>query len=304
MQKEELSEILDNYLFSNSYLDADKLSKKIQIKTKEIKEYFFSRPEEWGFIKEGSSLFFAHEMIRGNLNDLHESFWNWYLRNVPSYSDLAWEEGAAVADTSRIKVIQQQKILESSLVKTFSARIVILGEEKTGKQSFVYALTGESLNRPAPGVFFGKQNGSIENFNIDFEYIILDIPPDSPHWIYAKASFGVVLTYDITNLETYGRLQYWLDTFLETYSYDLCPPILLLGTKIDLIEKSELNEFKTIADLFREQLESEYGTIAVSEFVSLTEGTNVKNTFQNFAKIIRQWYQIIKEEYSNDNPIV
>ena len=77
-----------------------------------------------------------------------------------------------------------------------------------------------------------------------------------------------------------------------------------MGTKIDLIEKSELNEFKTIADLFREQLESEYGTIAVSEFVSLTEGTNVKNTFQNFAKIIRQWYQIIKEEYSNDNPIV
>ncbi len=304
MQKEELSEILDDYLFSNSYLDAEKLSKRIQVTVKEIKEYFFSRPAEWGFIKDGSSLFFAHEMIRSVLNDLHDSFWNWYLKNVPSYSDLAWEEGSAVADTSRIKVIKQPKIIEGSLVKTFSARIVILGEEKTGKQSFIYALSGESLNRPAPGVFFGKLNSSIEDFNIDFEFIILDIPPDSPHWIYAKASFGVVLAYDITNSETYGKLKYWLDTFLETYSYDLCPPILLLGTKIDLIEKNELDEFKIVAELFREQLESEYGTIAVSEFVSLTEGTNVKNTFQNFAKISRQWYQIIKEEYSNDNLIL
>lgn len=304
MQKEELSEVLDNYLFSNSHLDAEKLSKKIQISLKETKDYFFSRPENWGFIKEGSSVFFAHELIRDNIDDLHESFWNWYLKNVPSYSDLAWEEGSAVADTSRIKVIPQPKIIVSGLVETFSARIVILGEDKTGKQSFVYALTGESLNRPAPGVYFGKINRSVDDFNIDFECIILDIPPDSPLWIYAKASFGIVLAYDVTELQTFEKLQYWLDTFLEVYSYDLCPPILLLGTKIDLLEKRELNEFESVVELLREQLEANYGTIVVSELVSLTEGTNVQNTFQNFTKIIRQWYQIIKEEYSDDNPVI
>ena len=112
------------------------------------------------------------------------------------------------------------------------------------------------------------------------------------------------LAYDVTELQTFEKLQYWLDTFLEVYSYDLCPPILLLGTKIDLLEKNELNDFKSVVELFREQLETNYGTIAVSELVSLTEGTNVQNTFQNFAKIIHQWYQIIKEEYSDDNPVV
>ena len=99
-------------------------------------------------------------------------------------------------------------------------------------------------------------------------------------------------------------MQYWLDTFLEAYSYDLCPPILLLGTKIDLIENEQIKEFRIVTDVFREQLESEYGTIVISELVSLTEGTNVKNTFQNFVKVIRQWYQIIKEEYVNDNPMM
>ena len=302
MQKEDLFDILENHLFSNSYLDEKKLSEKIQISQKEIKEYFSRKSEELGFIKDGSSIYFAHEIIRENLEDIKESFWMWFLRCVPSYSDLAWEEGSAVADTSKIKVIPS-KASTKRMIQTFTARMLILGEERTGKQSYVYALSGDSLNRPAPGVFSGKISRALEEFETDFECIILDLPPGSPLWIYAKASFGVILVYDLSEPTTFDKLLYWLELFSDSYSYELCPPIMLLGTKADLISKEELIAFKKEAEFLREQIEQEYGTIVSSEMVSLTDGGNVLKSFENFAKTIRQWYQIIKQEYLDDNPI-
>jgi GTPase SAR1 family protein len=303
LQKEDLFEILENHLFSNSYLDEKRLSAKIQISQKEIKEFFSRESEEMGFIKEGSSVYFAHEIIRENIENIKESFWMWFLRCVPSYSDVAWEEGSAVADTSKIKIIPS-RASKKSMIQTFTARILILGEERTGKQSYVYALSGDTLNRPAPGVFSGKISRSLDEFETDFESIILDLPPGSPLWIYAKASFGVILAYDLSEPITFEKLLYWLELFSDSYSYELCPPIMLLGTKSDLVSREELQIFKKEADFLREQIEQEYGTIVLSEMVSLTDGGNVLKSFENFAKTIRQWYQIIKQEYQDDNPMV
>jgi hypothetical protein len=79
---------------------------------------------------------------------------------------------------------------------------------------------------------------------------------------------------------------------------------MLLGTKVDLVGRDELAYFKNQAEILREQIEVEYGTIALSEMVSLIDGGNVLNSFENFAKTIRQWYQIIKQEYQDDNPMI
>jgi len=303
MQKEDLLDFLENHLFSNSHLNEKKLSEKIQINPKEIRDYFSLEGEKKGFIKDEGSIYFAHEIIRENLADIKESFWLWFLKCVPSYSDVAWEEGSAVADISKIKVIPRKTSFKS-MIKTFSARILILGDEKTGKQSYVYALSGDTLNRPAPGVFSGKIIRSLDEFEAEFESIILDLLPGSPLWIYAKASFGVILVYDLSQQQTFEKLLYWLEVFTDSYSYELCPPIMLLGTKMDLLSKEELMGFKRDAESLREQIEQEYGTIVLSEMVSLIDGGNVLNSFENFAKTIRQWYQIIKEEYKDDNPII
>ena len=73
---------------------------------------------------------------------------------------------------------------------------------------------------------------------------------------------------------------------------------------MDLVQRDELMEYRRKADILREQIEREYGTIGLSEMVSLTDGGNVLKSFENFAKTIRQWYQIIKQEYQDDNPMV
>ncbi|MCK5303700.1 MAG: hypothetical protein KAJ72_00505 [Candidatus Heimdallarchaeota archaeon] len=298
MQKEELLEILDEHLFGNSYLNEEKLAKKINLLPSQVKDYFLQQIDKTGFLKEGKQVFFAHELIRSCLDKIHDTFWKWYLYTVPSHSELSWEEGAGVVDVSLIPVIPQKKP-KGGIIQSFSARIILLGEERVGKQSFVYALSGETPNQPAPGVFFGKIVRTSEDFNIDFESVILDITPGSPHWLYAKASFGVILVYDTTNPSTFEKIQGWLDTFLEVYSYDLCPPIMILGNKIDSLNEDELASLVKEVEPFRQSLEQEYGTIVISEFISCTESKNVLSAFENFANIVRQWYQIIKAEYSD-----
>jgi len=299
MQKEELFEILDEHLFGNSYLNEDKLAKKINLSPSQVKDYFLQQNNKTGFIKEGKRIFFAQELIRSCLDKIHETFWKWYLYTVPSHSELAWEEGAWLVDVSRIRVIPQKK-QKGGIVQSFSARIILLGEERVGKQSFVYALSGETLNQPAPGVFFGKIVRASEAFNIDFESVILDIPPESPHWLYAKASFGVILVYDVATLSTFEKIKEWLENFINVYSYDLFPPIMILGNKIDLLKGDELTSLATKVESFRQSIEQEYGTIVISELVSCTESKNVLTAFENFATIVRQWYQIIKAEYSEE----
>ena len=61
MQKEDLLEILEKHLFSQSNLDEKKLSEQIQISQKEIKEYFSLKSEEMGFIKDG---LISHNFLR------------------------------------------------------------------------------------------------------------------------------------------------------------------------------------------------------------------------------------------------
>jgi GTPase SAR1 family protein len=299
MQKEELLEILDDHLFGNSYLNEEKLANNINLSSDQVKDYFFQQNDRTGFLKEGKRIFFAHELIRSCLDKIHDSFWKWYLYTVPSHSELSWEEGAGALDVSRILVIPQAKP-KGGIIQSFSARIILLGEERVGKQSFVYALSGETPNQPAPGVFFGKIVRASETFNIDFESVILDILPGSPHWLYAKACFGVILVYDVTKPSTFEKIQDWLDTFLDVYTYDLCPPIMILGNKIDLQNEDELASLAKEVEPFRQSLEKEYGTIVLSEFISCTESENVLAAFENFANTVRQWYQIIKTEYSDE----
>ena len=75
---------------------------------------------------------------------------------------------------------------------------------------------------------------------------------------------------------------------------------MILGNKTDLISESEIESLSIEIEPYRQSLEQEYGTIVISEFISCTESTNVLSAFENFATVVRQWYQIIKAEYSDD----
>lgn len=298
MEKQQILEILDTHLFSETNLNERKLAEKLNISEQDLRAFFMGLGERLGFFKDGKNIYIIQEIIRSNLEHIHEVFWDWYVKQVPASSELSWQEGGSVQNFSIIKVISHPPP-KKGIFKNFNARIVILGEENCGKQSFIYAMTGQSPNQPAPGVFFSKITRYVDNFIAEFETVILQIPPDSTLWLYAKAAFGVILFYDLTRIEeTFPKLQNWLDTFLKVYSYPFPPPVMLLGTKLDKVKEQTLSEHnKALAD-YKAFLEQEYGMVVHTTKISLTQGTGVAECFDQFAKIIREWYIILKEEFA------
>ncbi|MHA1778263.1 MAG: hypothetical protein ACTSYN_01700 [Candidatus Heimdallarchaeaceae archaeon] len=303
MDKNNILEILDNHLLGATYLNEEQLAERLGINSQKLRSFFLECSETAGFIKDGKKIFLAQELIRANLDSIHTKFWKWYISQVPSSSQLAWEEGASIQDFTAIKVIEQQ-ISKKGIIKSFMGRIILLGEENTGKQSFIYALTGQSPNQPAPGVIFSKITRQVDNFIAEFETIILQIPPGSSLWLYAKTTFGIILFYDLTRIEeTFPKMQTWLQTFLDTYTYPFCPPILILGTKLDRLPEVKLREHSKRVFEYKDFLEKEYGTIVLTNTISLIKGIRVAESFDSLARTIREWYIIIKEEYEGQ-PIV
>jgi len=297
--KEEIFEILDTHLFSNTYLNEVPLAKKLQIEQKNLKSFFLTLDEELGFIREGTNIFFAQELIRNNIDIIHSKFWKWYSNQLPTFSQLAWQEGVETTKKfTAIKIFPSQEP-KRSIIQSFSARIIILGDENVGKHSLLYAFTGQAATQPAPGVFFAKISRQVENFIADIEAIILFVPPNSSLWLYAKAAFGIVLMYDLSrSKETIEKTRYWLETMLNRYSYEFCPPILILGNKLDKLKKGKIEEERRKLEILQKEIEKEYGTIVIAKMISLTTGKNVVEALNGFIKAIREWYIIIKEEFS------
>lgn len=301
MDKKDILEILDNHLLGTTHLNEVQLAEKLGVNHQKLLSFFLECSETSGFIKEGKSIFLAQELIRANIDTIHAKFWKWYISQVPSSSQLAWEEGASIQDFTTIKVIEQPTS-KKGIIKSFMARIVLLGEENTGKKSFIYALTGQSPNQPAPGVMFSKITRQVDNFIAEFETVILQIPPESNLWLYAKAAFGLILFYDLTRIEeTFPKMQNWLENFLDTYTHPFCPPILILGTKLDQVPEVELREHSRVVAEYKGFLEKEYGTIVLANNISLTKGIQVAESFDSLARTIREWYIIIKEEYEGQS---
>jgi len=297
--KEDIIEILDAHLLANLYLDEKKLGEKLHLEPKKLKNFFLSLNEKLGFIREGKNIILAQELIRNNIDEIHERFWEWYSNQLPSFSQLAWQEGVETTKKfTNIKVFPSQ-VPKKGIIQTFSTRIIILGEENVGKHSFLYALTGQQANQPAPGVFFAKISRQVENFIADVEAIVLFVQPDSSLWLYAKAAFGIILMYDLSRSdETLNEARSWLEIMLRKYSYKFCPPILILGNKVDRLSKDKILEENKKLEKFRKELEEKHGTIVLSKMVSLVTGKNVLEALNKFIEVIHEWYIIIKEEFS------
>lgn len=295
MNKETIIGFMNDYLLANSSLDVTEIAKQINIDPKKIKVFLLNMPESWGFFREDNEVYVAHSLLRENIESILDEFWQWYVENMPSYTEIAWQEGGNLPDLSSIQVQPREK-KPSRITKSFSGRIVILGDEKVGKQSFVYALSGDTPNRPAPGVLFGSINRKVEDFYAELESIILEVPESSSLWLYAKAAFGIILIYDVTDIDTFNSVENWLEAFLEHYSYSICPPIMILGNKRDLIENQDIEDQKALLSAIEGEWSKKYGTICLSELISCLNGRNVLRAFNKFVSSVKEWITVIKTE--------
>ena len=122
-------------------------------------------------------------------------------------------------------------------------QLLIIGDATVGKTSI--------LNRFSDGTFNSNYLATVGLENITKDEIIDDKTIRIKIWDTAgqeryksltKSFFrnaeGVMLVYDVTNLETYDNLKFWLQSIQNNMSSDMGEiPIIIIGNKIDCDER-------------------------------------------------------------------
>src|SRR5262245_14025423 len=94
---------------------------------------------------------------------------------------------------------------------------------------------------------------------------------------FFRGANGVIVTYDITNQESFQNVHKWLSE-VERYAGDQVDK-LLIGNKLDLAASRKVSE--TEAKEFAEQL----GLLYIE--TSALDGTNVEEAFKKIAKAVK-----------------
>ena len=122
-------------------------------------------------------------------------------------------------------------------------QFIIIGDATVGKTSI--------LNRFSDGTFNSNYLATVGLENITKDEIIDDKTIRIKIWdtagqerykslaksFYRNAE-GVILVYDVTNLETYENLKFWLESIKNNMESDMSEiPIIIIGNKIDRDER-------------------------------------------------------------------
>jgi small GTP-binding protein len=126
-------------------------------------------------------------------------------------------------------------------------KIVLLGNSGVGKTSIVsqYVLNKYSLYQETTiGVDFKTKSTLLQNKE-PVRYYIWDTAGQEKFYSitnnYYKHTCGAIIVYDITNYQSFQKIEYWIDEIMKYKEYpDIDTPILLFGNKTDKAENRKI----------------------------------------------------------------
>ena len=165
-------------------------------------------------------------------------------------------------------------------------KIMIIGETKVGKTSLI--------SRYCKGDFSGGEYLStigidfqIKNLKINSKKIRLQIWDTAGEERfrniaknYFQSSDGFLVVYDISNIESFETLDYWIEE-IKSNSQELSQ-VILVGNKCDIIDERKIKTDDGKAYAKKKN-------IKFFE-VSAKEGTNVNQVFESLVKNILKYY--------------
>ncbi|XP_063697043.1 rab-like protein 3 [Culicoides brevitarsis] len=206
-------------------------------------------------------------------------------------------------------------------------RIIVVGDSGVGKTSLIHLLANEEPLL-SPGWTVGAQlevklheykegNPAQNTFFIEF----WDIGGTSHHLnarkVFYQPTNGVILVHDLTNIKSYENLQNWLLEILDKDTKDtkaviwenIDPeqfigstqiPILIVGTKMDLLEAKDTKilQYKKLGTKnIGEWCNAEEINISCHNVRSLSSGTTDSIKFTRFFdKVIERKYYMSNKE--------
>ena len=163
----------------------------------------------------------------------------------------------------------------------YIVKICLLGEAAVGKTSLVYRFIENKFRddyKSTLGVNLLKKDMVLDDYG-GVSAQIWDLGGQesfrSLRKLYLEGANGAFVIFDTTKRKTFDKLDEWIQSFKESRGNR---PLLLIGNKIDLIDKQKVEESEV----------KEYAEKNSTEFIftSAKTGENVEEAFKGLVKTI------------------
>ena len=165
--------------------------------------------------------------------------------------------------------------------RTFQFKFLILGESSVGKTSIIEKYVNNTFNENyLVTIGMDIRYKRIEINNCDINIVINDTAGQerfrSMTKMVYKGADGILLGFDLTNKETFNKVNYWIGQIEDNKNKDYLVSLVLFGNKCDKKEQIVVND----DDI--ESLKRQYNL----EFfaTSAKDGTNVQEAFEYLIK--------------------
>ena len=165
--------------------------------------------------------------------------------------------------------------------RTFQFKFLILGESSVGKTSIIEKYVNNTFNENyLVTIGMDIRYKRIEINNCDINIVINDTAGQerfrSMTKMVYKGADGILLGFDLTNKDTFDKVNYWIGQIEENKNKDYPISLVLFGNKCDKKEQIVVND----DDI--ESLKRQYNL----EFfaTSAKDGTNVQEAFEYLIK--------------------
>jgi small GTP-binding protein len=215
-------------------------------------------------------------------------FHRWRVRKrnfeIPHLTDFSWKE---VIEYKEKQVLKEYEpiLTQKTVFPDFLGKIVVFGDEKVGRSTLArgYLDSQDYSPRFITGVNFAKKDVKMNNFKVTFQVWFLSNLKHHEKFLnmYLQGTLGVIIFYDITNVNSLSNVPVWIQTIKEHKWIQSRGdfPIILVGNKIDLERERVVSKERG------NELKEKYGLSLFME-VSMKTGEGVNAIFEALADLI------------------
>jgi len=165
--------------------------------------------------------------------------------------------------------------------RTFQFKFLILGESSVGKTSIIEKYVNNTFNENyLVTIGMDIRYKRIEINNCDINIVINDTAGQerfrSMTKMVYKGADGILLGFDLTNKDTFDKVNYWIGQIEDNKNKDYLVSLVLFGNKCDKKEQIVVND-DDIASMKRQYNLEFFAT-------SAKDGTNVQEAFEYLIK--------------------
>ena len=165
--------------------------------------------------------------------------------------------------------------------KAFHLKLLILGESSIGKTCIIERYVKNSFNENyIATIGMDIRIKRLEINNCDVEVAINDTAGQerfrSLTKMFYKGADGILVGFDLTNKDTFDKVNYWIGQIEENKNKDYLVSLVLFGNKCDKKQQIVVNE-DDIASMKRQYNLEFFAT-------SAKDGTNVQEAFEYLIK--------------------